>query len=314
MAGQKVTTRLTDPVLTQYALGYHNNEFVGELLLPIADVPKEGARLPKFGKEAFVTENDERELHAASNKITPAKVTTEDIAFGEKDLAYPIDYREGKEADFEYEQFAIDLVMEKMALNRELRIKALVTNEAAYGAKNKIVLSGTSQFSHADSQLFKVFDDAFEAVRMASGKSVNRIVISSNVWKAIRNHKEVLEILKERGLKSLSPSLFAELIKGEGQDDLQIAIGRASYTTQLDQDTQPVWESDIVMAYVPQKAADGKHKMYKPSFGYTFRRQGAFVVDKYDEVGGKVYNARATDINKEYLLMADAGYLIKSAV
>lgn len=314
MSGQKVGTRFTDPVLTQCALGYHNNEFVGEMLLPVADIPKEGARLPKFGKDAFVTENDERELHAASNKITPAKFTAENIALGEKDLAYPIDYREDKEADFEYEQFATELVMEKMALNRELRIKALVTNEAAYGAKNKITLSGTSKFSHPDSKLFKVFDDAFEAVRMVSGKNVNRIVISSNVWTEIRNHKEVLEILKQRGLKSLSPALFAELIKGEGQEDLQIAIGRASYTTQLDQDTQPIWENDIIMAYVPKKGDDGKHKMYKPSFGYTYRRKDAFVVDKYDEIGGKVYNVRATDINKEYLLMAEAGYLIKSAV
>ncbi|WGE52382.1 major capsid protein [Actinobacillus equuli] len=314
MSGQKVHTRLTDPVLTEYALGYHNNEFVGEALLPVAEIPKEGARLPKFGKDAFVTEKDERELHAASNKITPAKFTQEEIALTEKDLAYPIDYRENQEADLDYEQFAMDLVMEKMALNRELRIKALVTNEAAYGAKNKITLSGTSQFSHADSKLFKVFDDAFEAVRMASGKSVNRIIISSNVWTAIRNHKEVLDILKQRGLKSLSPALFADLIKGENQEDLQIFIGRASYTTQLDQDTQPVWQNDIVMAYVPPKGADGKHKMYKPSFGYVYRRKGSFVVDKYDSEGNKVYNVRATDINKEYLLMTESGYLIKSAV
>ncbi|VEI47037.1 Uncharacterised protein [Actinobacillus equuli] len=72
MSGQKVHTRLTDPVLTEYALGYHNNEFVGEALLPVAEIPKEGARLPKFGKDAFVTEKDEREVHAASNKIKPA--------------------------------------------------------------------------------------------------------------------------------------------------------------------------------------------------------------------------------------------------
>lgn len=76
----------------------------------------------------------------------------------------------------------------------------------------------------------------------------------------------------------------------------------------------PIWANDIVMAHVATADANGKHFMYNPSFGYTFRRQGSLVVDKYDEVGGKVYNVRATDINKEYLLMAEAGYLIKAAV
>lgn len=313
MSGQKVHTRLTDPVLTQFALGYKNAAFVGDKLLPVAEVPKEGARLPQFGNEAFVAEEDERELHAASNKITPVKVTQKTIELVEHDLAHPIDYREGKEADFAYEQYAISVVREKMMLNHEKRVHALVSNESIYGSNNKIVLSGTSQFSDTTSDIFGVFDDAFEKVRKQAGVTVNQIVIPSNVWAVLRKHDKIVEILKRRGIQRLTPQLFAEMLKDEGQE-LEVSVGRATYRATLDAEPTSIWANDIVMAYVPKARADGSHAMYQPSFGYTFRRQGSLVVDKYDEVGGKVYNVRCTDIHKEHVLMPSSGFLIKSAV
>lgn len=313
MSGQKAHTRLTDPVLTQFALGYKNEAFVGEKLLPFADIPKEGARLPVFGNEAFVAEQDERELHAQSNKITPVKVTSKTIEVVEHDLAHPIDYREGKEADLPYEQHAVSVVREKMLLNHEKRVQALVTDESIYGTNNKMVLSGTSRFSHAGSDIFGVFDDAFEKVRKQAGVAVNQIVIPSNVWAVLRKHDKIVEILKRRGIQRLTPELFAEMLKDEGQQ-LEISVGRATYRAQLDSDPLSIWTDDIVMAHVPKAGSDGKHQMYNPSFGYTFRRQGSLVVDKYDEVGGKVYNVRCTDIHKEHVLMPSSGFLIKSAV
>ncbi|MDP8162810.1 hypothetical protein QJU89_05830 [Pasteurella skyensis] len=313
MAGQKVHTRLTDPVLTQFALGYHNGAFVGDKLLPFAEIPKEGARLPTFGNEAFVAEEDERELHAPSNKITPVKVTSKTIEVVEHDLAHPIDYRENKEADFAYEQYAIEVVREKMALNHEKRIQRLVSNESIYGSNNKIVLSGTSQFSNANSDMFDVFDDAFEKVRIQAGVAVNQMIIPSNVWAVMRKHEKVMEVLKRRGLQRLTPTILAEMLKDDDQD-LTISIGRAIYRASLNEDPTAIWANDIVMGYVPKAGADGKHKKYKPSFGYTYRRKGSLVVDKYDEVGGKVYNVRCTDIHKEYILMPSSGFLIKAAV
>lgn len=312
MSGQRVHTRLTDPVLTQFALGYHNEAFVGSNLLPFADIPKEGARLPVFGNDAFVAEDDERELHAQSNKITPVKVTSRQIELVEHDLAHPIDYRENKEADFAYEQHAVNVVREKMLLNHEKRVHALVTNDAMYGANNKLALSGTSKFNHKDSDIFGVFDDAFEKVRKATGQAVNQIVIPANVWAVLRKHEQIVEILKRRGLQRLTPQMLAEMLKDDGQN-VNVHIGRATYRATLDAEASQIWENDIVMAYVPT-ATDGKHSMYQPSFGYTYRREGSVLVDKYDEVGGKVYNVRCTDIHKEHVLMPEAGFLIKGAI
>lgn len=314
MSGQKVHTRLTDPVLTQFALGYKNNAFVGANLLPWAEIPKEGARLPVFGKEAFVIENDdERELHAPSNKITPVKVTTRNIEVTEKDLAHPIDYRENREADFAYEQYALNVVREKMLLNHEKRVATLVTNESSYGTNNKVSLVGTSQFNDKTSDVFGVFDDAFEKVLKQAGVAVNQIVIPADVWQYLRSHPQIVDVLKRRGIHRLTPDTFAAMLKGDEQN-LQVHIGRAVHRANLDAEPTALWTKDIVMAYVPTAGVNGAHAMYQPSFGYTYRRQGSLQVDKYDEVGGKVYNVRCTDIYKEYLLMPESGFLIKNAI
>lgn len=307
--------RLTDPVLTGLALGYRNAAFVGQSLLPFVEVPKEGVRIPEFGKEAFVIEDDERELYAKSNEIKPVKVTKRDLELVEHDLAHPVDYREGREADFAFEQYALSVVQEKMALNHEKRVVALVTNEATYGTNNKVVLSGTSKFSDKTSDITGVFDDAIEKVARACGFGVNQMIIPSDVWVAIKNHPQMIEVLKYRGIQRLTPALFSDILGNEFGESIQVHIGRAIYKATMEAEALPLWTKHIVMGYVPTtEQSAGKHNWYKPSFGYTPRVKDGLFVDKYDKEGNKVYAVRCTDIHKEYLLMADAGFLIKDCI
>ncbi|MBC0140984.1 hypothetical protein FSJ22_024730, partial [Escherichia coli] len=59
----------------------------------------------------------------------------------------------------------------------------------------------------------------------------------------------------------------------------------------------------------PQPGADSADEN-EPSFGYTLRRKGMPVADKYDGAGGKVKYCRYTDIYKVAVVGGDAGYLI----
>ncbi len=310
--GQTSHVRLSDPVLTNLALGYRNGAFVGQHLLPYVDVKKEGVRIPKFGTEAFVVEDDERALFAPSNEITPVKVTTKQLDLVEHDLAHPIDYRENKEADFAFEKYALSVVQEKMSLNHEKRVVQLVTNDATYGSDNKIILSGSSQFNDSKSDIFGVFDDALDAVANATGYGVNQCVIPADVWKALKAHPQIVDVLKLRGIKRLTPADFSDMLGTEHGEKINVHIGRARFKAQLDEQAAPLWTKDIVMSHSGQGGKKGN--FYKASFGYTPRREGGLFVDKYDKEGGKVYNVRCTDIHKEYLLMPEAGFLIKNAI
>ena len=51
--GRLSKLRVVDPVLTNLATGYTNEQFVGDQLMPFVLVDKEGGKIPLFGKEHF---------------------------------------------------------------------------------------------------------------------------------------------------------------------------------------------------------------------------------------------------------------------
>lgn len=72
-----------------------------------------------------------------------------------------------------------------------------------------------------------------------------------------------------------------------------------------------IWGDNIILAYVPGAVAGGQDAR-TPSFGYTLRKRGQPVVDRYVEPGGKLELIRNTDIFAPYVLGAHAGYLISN--
>src|SRR5258707_221420 len=52
--------RVIDPILSTVALGYRNQQFVGDVLFPQVPVDISGGQILSFGKEAFVVYNARR--------------------------------------------------------------------------------------------------------------------------------------------------------------------------------------------------------------------------------------------------------------
>ena len=282
--------RIQDPVLTELAQGYDNNELVGEALMPIVEMTKMGGKIPKFGRLAFRLTTTARALRTASNRLTPDDVGSIDVNLEEHDIEYPIDYLEDPEASFPLKQYAQTTTQDIIALGREKEIADLALNDASYDSTNKIVLSGTSQFSdYKNSDPFSVIEAGKTAVKRSIGHAVNVCVISGNVWAVIKSHPAVIEKIKYSQKAIVTPELFAELI-------------------------EDIWSGAIVLAYVPEKGDGQKHNIYKPSFGYTPRRKAGLFVDTYVESGGKIELVRTTDIYRPHLLGSSAGYLIKGCI
>ncbi|MDP0172080.1 inorganic pyrophosphatase, partial [Glaesserella parasuis] len=92
--------RIQDPILTEIAQGYQNNELVAETLMPVVEIEKEAGKIPQFGRLAFRTRSTVRELHGDSNRLTPEDVTSLSVELKEHDIEYPIDYREDNDASY----------------------------------------------------------------------------------------------------------------------------------------------------------------------------------------------------------------------
>ena len=309
--GRLSKLRVVDPVLSALALGYSNAAFIGDQLLPFVNLDKEGGKIPRFGKDAFKVYATERALRAKSNRINPEDVDGIDISLDEHDLEYPIDYREDAEAAFPLQAHATNRVVEGIRLRHEAMVASMTQNPANYPTGNKIALSGTDMFTHADSDPEGVVDDAKAAVRNKIVKEPNTLAIGYQAWRAMKRHPKLKAILSDTRPRLVQLADLREIFEIEN-----IVVGKAVYSTDAGVTTD-LWGGNLVLAYVPTAApaAAGDapvRSAYEPSFGYTLRKKGYPVVDTRTE-DGKLEIIRNTDIFRPYMLGAEAGYLVSGA-
>ena len=299
--GRLSKLRVVDPVLTNLATGYTNEQFVGDQLMPFVLVDKEGGKIPLFGKEHFKVYSTERALRAKSNRINPEDIGSVDVAMDEHDLEYPIDYREDAESAFPLQARATNTVVEGIRLRHEAMVADMVQNPANYSVGNKIALSGTSRFTDDTSDPEGVVSDAKAAVRAKIVKEPNTLVIGYATWRVLKRHPKLKAILSDTRSRLVQLADLREIFEIEN-----IVIGRAVKANDAGV-TSDIWSDNMVLAYVPKVSGD--RSPYEPSFGYTLRKKGNPVVDTRTE-DGKIELIRNTDIFRPFLLGADAGYLI----
>lgn len=299
--GRLSKLRVVDPVLTNLAVGYTNEEFVGCCLMPFVPVDKEGGKIPLFGKEHFKVYSTERALRAKSNRINPEDIGEVDIALDEHDLEYPIDYREDAESAFPLQARATNTVVEGIRLRHEVMVADMVQNPANYSVGNKIALSGASRFTDNASDPEGVVSDAKAAVRAKIVKEPNTLVIGYSTWRVLKRHPQLRAILANDRPRLLQIADLRDIFEIEN-----IVIGKAVKANDAGVTTD-IWGDNMVLAYVPK--VKGERSPYEPSFGYTLRKKGNPLVDTRTE-DGKIELIRNTDIFRPFLLGADAGYLI----
>ncbi len=299
--GRLSKLRVVDPVLTNLATGYTNEQFVGDQLMPFVLVDKEGGKIPLFGKEHFKVYSTERALRAKSNRINPEDIGEVDVALDEHDLEYPIDYREDAESAFPLQARATNTVVEGIRLRHEVMVAEMVQNPTNYAVGNKIALSGASRFTDDTSDPEGVVSDAKAAVRAKIVKEPNTMVIGYSTWRVLKRHPKLKAILSDTRSRLVQLADLREIFEIEN-----IVIGRAVKASDAGVTTD-IWGDNMVLAYVPK--ASGDRSPYEPSFGYTLRKKGNPVVDTRTE-DGKIELIRNTDIFRPFLLGADAGYLI----
>ena len=302
--GRTSNLRGVDPILTTLARGYTQAELIVNSLFPVVDVPKEAGQYPEFGKDAFMLYNTERALRANSNRMDPSALNWVDFSTIEQDLEYPIDYREKAEADFNLQRHGAVTVQGALDLRREYTAAQLALSTGTYGTGNKITLSGTSQFTdYSNSDPVGVIDDGKEAIRAKTGKYPNTMVMGAVTYKVLKEHPSLLEKIKYSMKGVLTESLMKEIF-----DFKYLKIGRAIYATD-DGTFTDIWGDSIVLAYVPEKLSGMDRDWKEPSYGYTLRRKGYPIVDRYEEKK-KVELVRNTDNYTVKVVGADAGYLI----
>ncbi len=300
--------RMVDPVLTTIAQGYENASAVSQYLFPTVAVRKMKGKIPKFGKEAFLTRDTRRGLRASSNRIPPAEVDFIEYETSERDIEVAVDYLEEEESyAFEkYERRLTKDLVDILLLGKEKDAADLAQDSSNYATGLSSELTASDAWDDYDlTSVDPVSDikDAMSAVRQVIGRYPNTMIIGDSSYQALINHPKVLEKVQYSGLAKVTKNVLKELL-----DLAEIQVGMSVYSTDGESFID-VWSDNAILAYVDRSGARSE---FNPSFGYAPRKEGSPEVDSYYESGGKIKAIRCTDNYAIKITAEDAAYLIKN--
>lgn len=292
--------RIVDPVLTSIVRGYKNAQFVGTKILPILNVEKEGGKIVTFGKDAFKLYNTKRAVGGNSNRKTSEKTTTTDYVMEEHDIEQALDYREQNESMFDEEKRAGKHTKDIIDLGLEKDIADITQNLSTYPSGHKVTLSGNDKWTdYTNSDPVADIEDGKDAIRSAIGSRPNVAIMGASVFKTLKSHKKLIELIKYSQKGIVTIDLMKELFGFE-----QLYVGEAIYADDAGTFSD-IWSDNFVMGYVPSDPA-----AEVPSFGYTLKKKAYPQTDTYMDNGGKIKVVRTTDFYVPKVLGSSAGYII----
>lgn len=304
--------RIVDPVLTTVAQGWQNSEMVASALFPIVPVNLRAGNIITFGKESFMLYQTQR---------APGE-NTKRVRFGYAGTPYSlVDYSLEGLVPVEIEQEAangpgIDLgsaavndVQAIMALRHEKASADIARATGNYAVSNRATLSGTSQWSDygAVSDPIQDVQDAISAVRAATGKRPNTVVMGAMVMDQLKHHPKVVDRIKYTGRDVATPELLASLFGVQ-----RVYSGDAIFSNDAGTAFTDVWGKDVIVAYTNLASAQSGGL---PSYGYTYQLSGYPMVEEaYYDRNAKSWIYPVTRAEAPVLAAASAGFLFTNAV
>lgn len=302
--------RIVDPVLSTIAHGYQNSEMIASALFPIVPVNLRGGQIITFGKEAFMLYQTQR---------APGE-NTRRVRFGYAGAPYAlVDYSLEGIVPMEIDQEAkngpgIDLgagavgeVSAIMALGLEKKSADIARTPGSYGVNNKVTLSGTDQWSSSTSDPIGDVEAAKEAVRAATGKRPNTMVLGALVFSYLKSHPQIVERIKYTGRDVATVELLAALFGVQ-----RVVVGDSIYSNDDGTAFTDVWGKDVIIAYTNLASVQSGGL---PSYGYTYQLNGyPFVEEPYYDRSAKSWIYPVSRAEAPVLASSAAGFLITNAV
>ena len=203
-------------------------------------------------------------------------------------------------------QLAMNTAKAVIDLSYELQVAAIASDVATYQG-NHLVLSGTSKWTHPDSDPIKAVGDAAELIRQKVGRRPNKLVLSAAVAHVVRNHPKVLQRLPTNVTQLVTDEHLAAVFNVA---KVVVAESVASDGSTL----TDIWAGDAILAFVAD-LSPSTIALNTPTFGVTSELSGqATAQDPYFDQTTDTWVFKAKHERKPNLVRATAGFLFKDAV
>lgn len=303
--------QVIDPILSTQARGYTNQDFIGHLILPFADIPNRSMKVIRFGKDSFRRYMDTRRAPGSQTKRLQFGYASDPVALKQEALEALVPDEISADAQrvpgIDLASVSINAVQDVIALGREVEIASLVRNPANYDVNHKVALAGSDKWSHPDSDPAADVSEGREAVRRSIGRYPNKMAIGPDVFSALSKHPKIVERFKYTSSESITAVMLAKYFNLD-----EVVVGKAVALAESAPDTalaDDIWANDATLFF-----STGSNFLV-PAFGYTYRLAGYPLVEQpYYERPNKSWVYPVTEEFRPYLVGAEGGFLFQGAV
>lgn len=301
------------PRLTQIALAVRNELFIADEVSPRVAVPAEKFICTQFETAEQFTIPDSRvgrTSRANQVEFGATDITESTLDWGLEDPVPLKDVKSAQGTNFDPLAVATEGVTHLVDLSREARVAAQIFALATYLSTQRTTLSGTGQWSHADSDPIAVILAAMDQMLVRP----NTLVLGQSVATALRTHPKVVEAVVGTGAARGVVSLEALADKLELD---RIRVGRSWYNAAKKGQTASysrLWGKHASLLYLDPNMRSARTVV--PTFCFTAqwmeRKAGTYLDGSRGTDGVEV--VKVVEHVKEVIVHQGAGYHWHDAV
>ncbi|MFO1081882.1 MAG: capsid protein [Reyranellaceae bacterium] len=305
-----------DPVLTGIAIQYRNKALIADQVLPriTPELPRKTFKYNVWTKaEQFTVPKTEvgRRGRPSEIEFTASEQTGAVVDYALDD-PIPYDDLQNAPEGHDPEAFAVQSIAGLIALDREIRVAALIFASGSYPAANATSLSGNDQWNAYDQAASDPIDDINIGLDTPLIRP-NTMVIGRAAFTKLASHPKIIKAVQgnsgDAGIASRQQiaQLFEldQVLVGEGYKNSAKRGQTASYAR--------IWGKACALLYLDTLAAgDGRLPSFGGTFQYGTRIAGATDDMNISSRGGR--RVRVVESVKEVITASDLGYFIDTVV
>lgn len=321
----------TDPILTQFSIGYQPQDLYAERLFPTTPVRTQSGRYRVFDRSNWLIYEDRREPGTVANEIRGIKWSEDTFITKEHSLQAAVVDEEDQEfasqGGFANEAFgggldidphadATELITRAILLGREKKVADAARNTANYAAGHFETLAGAQQWDDYTGGTASTSDPvgriryAINKIFADTGRYPNTMMLPRGGIQYIDNHPRVVDRFKSFSLTD--EEAFRKLTGFQGTIYFTDSVYNAADNVDATESITSFWGKDVVLAIVDPTLGQ-RTKTFAKTFSQVYPSGDVRPTDRWREEARKADLVRVSQKYDVKITSNVAAYVIKTA-